>query len=249
VIVVLCIVAFLAGFVDSVVGGGGLIQLPALLLALPAVPIPVLFGTNKLSSIAGTLVAALQFARKIKIRWPAVLPGTLSAFLFSMLGARAVTLLDAHMLRPIIFLLLVLVAIYTFCHKEFGAQHAPRLARSAEIRWSLGLGMLLGFYDGFFGPGTGSFLLLGFVAIFGYDFLNASASAKTINLATNLAALIYFASSSNILYAVAIPMAVCNVLGSIVGTRLAILKGNSFVRRLLLCVVLALLFRLGLDLF
>ncbi|MBD0257506.1 MAG: TSUP family transporter [Cytophagales bacterium] len=248
-IVYLCFFAFLAGFIDSIVGGGGLIQLPALLIFLPGTPIPTLLGTGKVSSLAGTSVAILRYARNVVIPWRAVLPAALSAFAFSFLGARAVSLLDPALLRPLILVLLVVVFAYTLTKKDLGTLHAPRLSGRAETGYALLVGTLIGFYDGFFGPGTGSFLIFAFVGLFGFNFLAASAAAKTVNLATNLSALLYFAATDNIRYRVALPMAACSIIGSFAGTRLAIAKGSGFVRVLFLVVVSGIICKLAYDYF
>jgi uncharacterized membrane protein YfcA len=248
----LCGFAFLAGFVDSVVGGGGLIQLPALFLFLPpsaSVDLATVFGTNKLASICGTSVAAVQYSRRISIPWRAVLPAGLAALVFSFLGARAVSLLNAAAMKPVIFFLLVAVAGYTFVRKDFGNLHAPKLSPTKERFLGILTGMAIGFYDGFFGPGTGSFLIFIFIGIFGFDFLVSSASAKVVNFATNISAVIYFAATNHILYQVALPMGACNILGSLAGTRLAMLKGNRFVRVFFLVVVAAVILRFGYDIF
>lgn len=244
----LCGAAFLAGFVDAVAGGGGLIQLPALLLALPQQSIPMLFGTNKMSSICGTAVATVQYTKQVSIRWPSILPSALAAFIFSGLGAwaiRSFATAKPEILKPLILGLLVAVALHTAYKKELGEIHQPRMGASRERIAGLLLGAVIGFYDGFFGPGTGSFLLFAFVGIFGFDFLNATASAKVLNLATNLAAVLYFSATGNILWEFALPMGACNVAGSLLGTRLAILKGNRFVRGLFLSVILLLIARYG----
>jgi uncharacterized protein len=245
----LCLFAFLAGLVDSVVGGGGLIQLPALFIFLPALPAGVILGTNKLSSICGTAVATVQYARLVTISWKATIPATIAAFIFSFLGARIATVLHTSVMRPIVLFLLVGVLIYTFFHKDFGTLHAPKLDIFKQYLFSILTGTVIGFYDGFFGPGTGSFLIFVFIGIFGFSFLAASASAKMINFTTNLAAVIYFIATDNVLYQVALPMAACNIAGSIVGTRLAVLKGNRFVRVFFLVVVAGMIVKLGIDTF
>lgn len=240
--------AFLAGFIDSVAGGGGLIQLPALLLWLPAGPagvIATVFGTNKLSSICGTSMAVTQYARRVRLNWRTVLPAALVAFVFSFLGARTVALIHSQIMKPLVLVLLVAVAVYTFARKDLGEYHAPRFAPRPERLLGLLVGAVIGFYDGFFGPGTGSFLMFIFIGGFGFEFLQASASARVVNLATNLSAVGYFAATDHILYRYALPMGVCNVLGSLAGTRLAILKGNRFVRGLFLVVVTAMILRFG----
>ena len=145
-------------------------------------------------------------------------------------------------------MLLVVVAVWTYTQKNWGQLHAPKLSARAGRAYAVLVGATIGFYDGFFGPGTGSFLIFAFIGLFGFDFLNASAGAKVVNFATNLAAILYFGATGNIYYAYALPMGVCNVLGSLVGTRLAMLKGNRFVRGFFLCVVAAIIVRLAFDL-
>ncbi len=243
----LCVFALLAGFIDSVAGGGGLIQLPALLIFLPHMPVANLLGTNKLASIAGTSFAVVQYGRHVGVEWRATLPATITAFVFSFVGARIASLINTEVMRVVILALLALIAVYTFVRKDFGSLHAPKLAYLPELLLSMTAGMTIGFYDGFFGPGTGSFLIFVFIGIFGFNFLKASASAKLINFATNLSATLYFAFTNNILYKLAIPMAVCNILGSLAGTRLAILKGSRFVRIFFLLVVAGMILKLAYD--
>lgn len=236
----LCLLAFLAGFIDSVVGGGGLIQLPALLVLLPAESsrtLAPIWGTNKFASICGTSMAVVNYTRRVTINWPLILPAAVAALIFSFLGTRAVAHLHRENLEPVVLILMILVAIYTFIKKDFGNLHAPRLSAKQAALLAIATGIVIGFYDGFFGPGTGSFLIFIFIGLFGFDFLHASANAKIINFSTNLASVTYLAATHNILYRYAIPMAICNVLGSITGATLAILNGNKFVRALFLIVV------------
>jgi len=244
-ILLLCASSLLAGFIDAVVGGGGLIQIPAMLLLLPGASVATILGTNKLASCAGTTIAVQRYARHVTIDWPTVLPAALTAFVFSFLGSRTVTLLHTAFMRPIVLVLLVLVAIYVFFVKDIGLIHQPRHAPKKAKLLGILIGAGLGFYDGFFGPGTGSFLIFLFVGIFGFDFLSASASAKVINWATNIASVIYFGWSGNILYRYAVPMALCSILGATVGTRLAIAKGSRFVRIFFLVIVCALIAKLA----
>ena len=247
-LIVLGLCAFAAGFVDAVVGGGGLIQVPALLIFLPpdkAAVIASVLGTNKLSSICGTSIALVQYARKVPFHWPTLGPAAPAAFICSYLGARSVSALDPAVLRPVILGLLIGVAIYTFQQKSFGAVQRAPLSVQLQFWAGLGIGALIGFYDGFFGPGTGSFLIFAFVGLFGLDFLTAAANAKLVNFATNLSAVVYFAWSKQIYWEYALVMAVCNILGAAFGARLAILKGNLFVRRLFLLIIALLILRLG----
>ena len=155
---ILCVFAFIAGFIDSIAGGGGLIQLPALFILLPQLPVAMLLGTNKLASIAGTSIASVQYARHIEIDWKATLPATCAALVFSFLGARTVSIINPQVMRPLVLFMLIAIAVYTFIQKDFGTLHAPKLNTIKQYGISIATGVLIGFYDGFFGPGTGSFL-------------------------------------------------------------------------------------------
>jgi len=237
----LALAAFIAGLVDSVVGGGGLIQLPALLVAFPTAPIALLFGTNKFASVFGTFVASVRFCRAQPIPLGTVLPAAVAAFVFSFLGARSVSLLDPALLRPLVVIALVVVLLYTLFKPSAGDIHAPKLSSSAQRIVAVCIGGVLGFYDGFFGPGTGSFILFAFVALLGFDFVRASGSAKVLNVATNVAALAFFIPNGYVRYELAVFMAAANVAGSLVGVRLALRNGTRFVRVLFIVVVVALL--------
>ncbi|MBV8123979.1 MAG: TSUP family transporter [Burkholderiaceae bacterium] len=240
--------AFFAGLVDAVVGGGGLIQIPVLLSAFPQVPIPMLFGTNKVSSIAGTGAALWRYAHSLTIPWKLMLFATLTALVGAWGGAAVVALLPREAMKPLVVLMLVAVATYTFWRKDLG--HAETHEPRPRDPWLAALfGLVIGFYDGFFGPGTGSFLIFGFVRVFGMNFVRASASAKLINLATNLSAIIFFASHGPILWGVGLTMAVCNLLGSQVGTHLALKHGTRFVRHAFLVVVVVLIAKQVIDFF
>ena len=233
-------VAFFAGLVDAVVGGGGLIQIPVLLSHYPQVAIPTLFGTNKLSSIAGTSAALWRYARAVQIPWKVVVPAALAALAGAWVGAAVVAWLPREAMRPLVLALMLAVAIYTFRRKDFG--HAETRELTAADRWrAVAFGAAIGFYDGFFGPGTGSFLIFGFIRLFGMDFVQGSASAKVINFATNLSAIAFFASHGPLLWQVGLVMAVCNLAGSYVGTRLALKHGAGFIRKAFLGVVVVLI--------
>ncbi len=239
--------AFLAGLIDAVVGGGGLIQVPLLLAVMPNVSIPILFGTNKLSSIAGTGSSAWQYSRRIPIPWELAIPASAAALLGAASGAAVVSFLPATAAKPLVLLMLILVGGYTFLKRDFGNEHREPLVQTRRKLWASVLGISLGFYDGFFGPGTGSFLIFGFVRLFGMDMLHASASSKFVNLATNLAALIYFFFNEGVMWKIGLVMAVANIFGAQVGTRLAVKHGNRFIRILLLAVVTVLIVKLGWD--
>lgn len=247
-ILLLCAFAFLAGLVDAVAGGGGLIQVPALFAVFPSASPAALLGTNKLSSIAGTTMAALRYGWSIPIRWKVILPAAIIAGIGALIGAKAVTLLDPALLRPIVLALLGIVVLHTLLQRLMGqAKSAPITARLEAPGIAL-LGGLVGFYDGFFGPGAGSFLVFGLVRFFGYDFLGATAASKVLNLATNFGALVLFATTDNVLYAVGLPMALCNVAGGYIGAHLAITRGNAFIRGIFLIVVGGLMIKIAFDL-
>lgn len=240
---ILSLFAFLAGLVDAVVGGGGLIQLPALLVTLPSTPLPLLLGTNKFASCMGTAVAALRYARTVTIPWRTVSLSAGLAFLFSFLGARCVSHLDPGMLRPLVVVILFAVLIFTLCRPNLGKVHAPKLSQLRQLVVGAFFGSIIGFYDGFIGPGTGSFLLFVFVAVIGFDFLHASACAKIINLGTNLAALVYFIPTHNVQYELALTMGAANMVGAYVGAHLSIERGTRFIRVFFILVVTALLLK------
>ncbi len=246
-IFLLALAAFFAGFVDSIVGGGGLIQVPALFSFMSGTAPATLLGTNKMAGIWGTTVAATRYMKTVSLRWSMVAPAAFMAFAFSFAGAFLVTHIPPTYLRKALPFILVAVAIYTFKKKEFGVDNKPVFSGSKETYMAMLVGAGIGFYDGFFGPGTGSFFMFLFVRIFGYDFLRASAAAKVLNVACNTAALIWFGYSGHVLWMLGLTMAVCGVGGSILGSHLAIKHGTSFVRKMFLGVVVALICKTTYD--
>jgi uncharacterized membrane protein YfcA len=248
-LLILCAVSFAAGFIDAVVGGGGLLQTPAILIVLPQYPVATLLGTTKIPSLSGTSFAAWKYAQDIVLDWKFLLYVAALAFAGSMLGAHYVTMIDSKMLKPVILVVLIGVALYTYFNKTFGVATAKELGRTQQLLTGFLFGFSIGFYDGLIGPGTGTFFILAFISLMGYDFLQASASAKLINIATNLAAICYFSSTGHILYQYALPMAVFNVGGALLGTRLAVLKGNRFIRIFFLMVVVFAIMRFAYDIF
>jgi uncharacterized membrane protein YfcA len=245
----LLVAALFAGFVDAVAGGGGLIQVPALLVALPGEAPATVFGTNKLSSIFGTGNAALRYARRIALPWGIALPAAGAAFLFSFMGAAAVAWMPKDVVRPLVLGMLVLVLIYTVARPDFGHVAGARLSAALELKLGLVAGAVLGFYDGFFGPGAGSFMIFAFVHFFRLDFLHASGAAKVVNFATNAAALAYFVPTGHVLWMTGLAMAVFNILGAVMGSRLALRHGSGFVRAVFIVVACILIARLGYDTF
>jgi uncharacterized membrane protein YfcA len=241
--------AFLAGLIDAVVGGGGLIQIPVLFSVMPNTAAASLLGTSKLAGIFGTGAAAYNYARRVRIAWSAAAPAAIAAFLLSFVGAYTVTKIPPDFIRKLLPLVLLAVALYTFARKDFGSVHAPLHTGGKERLIAIGIGACIGFYDGFFGPGTGSFLVFLFVRFFGFDFLSASAVAKVVNVACNFSALMWFGYSGHLMWQLGLMMAVCQVGGSLLGTRLAMKHGSVFVRKLFLVVVSALITKTGYDAF
>jgi uncharacterized protein len=246
-VLTLCFFSFLAGFIDSIVGGGGLIQLPALLVTLPQYSTQQLLGTGKIPSFAGAVTSAIQYGRKIPLKWAIAIPTAISAFVFSLIGSSLVSYLDSRILKPLILVLLIAVAIYTIAKKDLGNIETKVLDPTQSLKRGLLIGTILGFYDGFFGPGMGSFLVLAFIMLLGFDFLMASAHAKLVNAVTNLGSIIIFGWQGNILLTYAIPMAVFNLMGSYWGSKMAMLKGNGFVRTIFLVVIGLMIVRYGYD--
>ncbi len=246
-VVLLVLAALVAGWVDAVVGGGGLVQLPALLLGLPAATPAQVLATNKLSSIAGTATAALTYLRRVRPDPGTAAPMAVSALFGAMAGAACATLLPQRVFRPLVLVLLVLVAVYTWRRPDLGRVNDPHPDRRRHRIVALVAGLGIGFYDGIFGPGTGSFLVFVLVGLLGYGFLEASATAKITNLATNLGALIVFVPRGAPLWHLGLAMAVANVAGSWAGARTAAARGSGFVRFVFLCVVAVLIVRLAWD--
>lgn len=237
----------LAGFIDAIVGGGGLVLVPALFAAYPTAPPATLFGVNKGAAIWGTAWAATQYLRRVSLSMRSLAPAMLLAAAGSWAGAWTVTHVDATALRRALPLVLLALLLYTLARKDLGRVHAPRWGARAEAGLAAAIGTVVGFYDGLFGPGTGSFFVFALVRLLGWDFLHASAAAKLLNTATNGAALALFASRGHVWWQVALVLAVANVAGSTLGARLALRHGAGFVRGVFVVVVLALVCKTGWD--
>ena len=236
-----------AGFVDAVAGGGGLIQLPALLIGIHEKPIAMILGTNKVPSVFGTSSSALTYFKRIKPDLHLTISMALPAFIGSVLGARLAASFPANIFRPVLVGLLILVALYTWRRPHFGMTENLRFTHRTR-RIVVGIcGLLLGFYDGIFGPGTGSFLLFVLVGVIGYEFLKASATAKLVNISTNIAAIITFQRTGHIWWHLGLILALANVTGAIFGARLAIKGGSPLVRKTFLFVTFLLIAKVGYD--
>lgn len=236
-----------AGMVDAIVGGGGLIIVPSLFGLFPQAAPATLLGTNKAASIWGTGWSAWQYARQVRLPSSRLMGAMVAAMLGAAIGAWLATQVPAARFRAVLPLVLALVWGYTLWRKDLGRHHAPHWTARTEAGLATALGALIGFYDGIFGPGTGSFFVFALVRGLGWDFLHASAGAKRLNFATNVAALAWFIPHGHVEWALSLPMAVANVAGSAIGTRLALRHGAGFVRVAFLVVVGALILKTGWD--
>lgn len=247
VLLLLGLAALVAGFVDAVVGGGGLIQLPALLVGLPgASPVQIL-ATNKLGSICGTSVSSVTFYRRVRPDPRTFGPLMLTAFLGSAGGAAVASLIPREAFEPIVLVVLLLVGAYVLFRPSLGQVTALRFAGRRHTGATMGTGFAIGFYDGALGPGTGSFFVFALVGLLGYGFLEASAKSKMANWATNLAALVVFIPQGAVLWKVGLLMGLANLVGGYVGARTAVAKGSRFVRIFFIGVVGAFVVKIGGD--
>jgi hypothetical protein len=244
---IVTIAAGLAGFVDSIVGGGGLVLVPAMFATYPGAAAATLLGNNKSASLWGTAFATWKYSTKVALPWKYLMPAALCAMAGAWSGAWSVGQISSDVLRKMLPLVLAIILIYTLIRKNLGQEHLPKWTGWQEGLILSFVGLLLGFYDGFFGPGTGSFLVFALVRFLGYDFLHASAGAKLLNTASNAAALLLFTLQGFIWWHLAIPMAVANILGSMLGTRMAIRHGSGFVRALFILIVSSLILKTGYD--
>ena len=241
--------SFFAGFIDSIAGGGGLIQLPALLIGLPKSDTAEVLGTNKLSSIFGTSTAAVLYRKQIKPDPKVLLAMGLPALLGSAGGAMLASKIPTSSMRPMVLVLLIVVAVYTWFKPNLGKFENLRHLPKRRIQIAALAGVIIGFYDGIFGPGTGSFLMLILVASLGYAFITASAIAKVVNVATNVGAIMVFGINGAVIWQIGIIMGVANISGAIIGARLAIKGGSTLVRKVFLLVTVALIVKVGIATF
>lgn len=245
-VVLLLLAGFTAGWVDAVVGGGGLIQLPALLLVPGMSPVQAL-ATNKLGSVMGTSVSSLTYYRRVGPDLRTAAPMALTALLGAVGGAALASRIPADLFTPIILVVLIGVAVWTIAK--------PRVGAHTDLRWSgrghhaaaAGLGLVIGAYDGLLGPGTGTFLVIALVSVLGYAFLPATALAKIVNFATNVGALAFFIPYGAVQWGLGLALGTANLLGGYLGARMAVSRGSAFVRVVFVVVVGALIVRLGWD--
>lgn len=237
---------FAAGWVDAVVGGGGLLQLPALLMVPGITPVQAL-ATNKLGSIFGTTTSAITYARRVNPSMGTALPMAAAALLASYGGAVVAASLPERIILPLILLALIGVGVFTAVKPQVGQLEKLRYVGMGHLARAVAIGLIIGFYDGVLGPGTGTFLVIALVTILGYNFLNSSAQAKVVNVATNLGALLYFAPAGHVLLGLGLLLGAANMAGGYLGARMAIAKGSKFIRVVFLVVVFSLVLKLGYD--
>ncbi len=236
-----------AGLVDAIVGGGGMITVPALFGLFPTAPPALLLGTNKATAIAGTAWSAWQYARRVRLPSLRLLGAFAATIAGSSTGAWLSTQVPSQHFRAVLPGVLAAVWLYTLWRKDLGQHHLPHWSAPVETALATLIGLVIGLYDGIFGPGTGSFFIFAMVRGLGWDFLHASAAAKRLNLATNAAALAFYIPHGHVAWALAIPAALANIAGSSVGTRLALKHGAQFVRTVFLVVVGLLICKTGYD--
>jgi uncharacterized membrane protein YfcA len=249
ILLLLCLAAFAAGFIDAIVGGGGLIQTPVGLILLPSLPVATVIGTLKVPAFSGTSFAAFQYLKKVDLNWKLLGIMMLLAFPSAFLGSTLLTYVSNDFMKPLLLVVLSFLVIYTYAKKNFGQHIEKDISPQRQLMNAVSISFVVGLYDGFIGPGTGSFLVVAFIAIMGFDFLHASANAKMVNLATNFGSICLFMLKGKIIWAIAIPMAASNALGGWLGAKLAINKGNSFIRIFFLVVVIGTLVRFAYDVF
>lgn len=248
-LLLLCLFSFLAGLIDSIVGGGGLVSIPAFFVLYPHLSPANIISTNRLASAVGTLVAAYNYSKSVRIPLKPVLYSGIAAGLFSYMGASVQSLIPASLYKPFILVLVAAIAFYVYRKKEFGLTDDFKVGFS-QLPWLMGcIGAVLGFYNGLVGPGTGSLFVFAFVRIIGYGFLNASALGKVVNVIADGSSLVFFLYHRKVLFYLALPMMVCNVAGAYIGSRMALLHGNAFIRKVFIAVVAGIILRFAWDVF
>lgn len=248
-LILLCAGAFVAGFIDAIVGGGGLIQTPLALVLLPNIHVSSVIGSLKIPAFTGTFLASLQYLKKVVIKWRLLMIMMALAIPAAYAGSMLLNYVSNDFMKPLLLVILSALAVYTFARKNFGQHTTKSHTPAVQILYAVLISCVVGFYDGFIGPGTGSFLVLAFITLLGYDFLQASANAKMVNLATNFGSICLFLLKGKIIWHIALPMAACNGLGGYIGAKVAINRGNGFIRIFFLIVLIATLSRFAWDVF
>lgn len=243
----LCLIAFCAGFVDAIAGGGGLIQTPLTLAIMPNIPVASLIGTLKIPAFSGTAIAVRQYLKTTSINW--IYFGVLASISFcsAFLGSFVLTKVNNEFIKPLLLIILVLLWFFTYLRKDFARKTIVALTQRRQYVYGIIISIIVGFYDGFIGPATGTFFIMGFVFLVGFDFFKASAYAKMINLATNFGSICLFLLKGQIIWKIALPMALCNGIGGYCGAKLAILKGQVWVRYAFLFIMFLAICRFGYE--
>jgi uncharacterized membrane protein YfcA len=245
VVLLMAVAGFAAGWIDAVVGGGGLVQLPALVLGFPGASPAQLLATNKIASIFGTATSSVTYWRRVRPDLRTALPMAAVAFLGAIGGALLGLHIPKTAFNPIILVMIVVVGVYTVARPALGQETALRFDGHRHTVVAMVTGFLIGVYDGALGPGTGSFLVFALVGLMGYAFLEASAKAKIANFATNLGALVVFAPGGHVMWGIGAVMAAANLVGGYVGARTAVARGSRFVRVVFVVVLVAFTVRIG----
>ena len=245
---VLLPLTFVAAMLNASVGGGGLVLIPGMFTLFPSAMPATLLATEKCASVAGQATASVQYARRIKLPWKLLAMVSATAFFGAHLGARTIAALPGTFVKPFIAFLLAGMLVYVWFKPDFGKQDADMPIGRGDLARGLLVGTAIGFYEGFFGPGAGSFLIFLFIKVFRFDFLRATACAKLVNTSTNLGALAYFIPAGLVRYSMALPMTVAMIAGSYAGSHLAMRGGNQWIRRLFLILAISLLAKLVADL-
>lgn len=247
ILIYLCIIAFCSGFVDAIAGGGGLIQTPLSLALLPNYPIATVIGSLKIPAFSGTAIAVKQYLKKAKINWKYFgLLATIS-FISAFLGSFVLTVVNNDFMKPLLLVILLILWVFTYIRKDFARKSMTEVSIKNRYIYGILIAVIVGFYDGFIGPATGTFFIMGFIFLVGYDFFKASTYAKLINLATNFGSICLFLIKGAIIWKIALPMAICNGLGGYCGAKLAILKGQKWVRYVFLFIMFVAICRFGYE--
>lgn len=246
-LLLICIFIFIGGFIDSIAGGGGLISLPAYIAA--GLPAHFALGTNKFSSSFGTLISTIRFIKSKKIHYKSALTSAAAALLGSFAGAETALMIDQKYLKYLLLILLPAIAVFILTRRGFGEKDRTiNLSDKKIILLSVLSGLLIGAYDGFFGPGTGTFLILMYTAVIGFDMTTASGNAKVVNLASNISAVVTFLASGKVMLAIGIPAAISGILGNWFGSGLAIKKGAGVIKPVFMGVLILLMCKIVYDL-
>lgn len=239
IMLIVCPLVFCAGIVDAAAGGGGLISLPAYIFA--GIPIHVAYGTNKFANCIGTSVASIKFFKSGKIKMKSALLSALGALIGSWFGTQLVLILPEKYLQYCLMIILPVVAVFLLFNTKLGAQKNKRELSNMKVYMiAIVIGVVIGAYDGFFGPGTGTFLILGFTSFLALDIVTASGNAKIVNLASNFAALIAYILNGKVFFAIGIPAAICAVVGNYLGAQFAIKNGVKFIKPVIVLVIIML---------